>query len=80
MLLLDEFMSSVFIYCVHHLTENSLFKLCNIVVVYFKVSDLETDLILPSFKNSLPHLTCPPVMSVLVQKSPPLEDINLVEP
>ena len=57
MFLLNEFMSPVFIDGIHHLTENSHFELGNIVVVYFEVTDLETNLILPSLENSLPHLS-----------------------
>lgn len=40
----------------------------------------KTDLTAPSPENSLPHLLNAPQMGILIEKSPLLQDINLVEP
>ena len=68
------------VYRTHHLSQDPLFELENVVIMYSKVQYLETYLFPPGFEYSLDKLSNPPLMSVLIQISPSLEDINLIEP
>ena len=73
-------MSPVFVNSIHHLPKDSHFELSDVIVVNFEVVSLETDLGLPSFEDPLSHLSSPPLMSVFVEESPSLEDVDLIEP